>query len=87
MRAAFGCLIWSSHKKVVGVTCNDKLSFSGSLEEFEAGDARDIGKGSNGLHALRTEGLGEDLRQRALLMFGGRRISKSIFCRSSSFSL
>jgi transposase len=49
------------------------LSFSGSLKVFVAVEACDMRKGFNGLHALVTERLGEDLRQGALFVFSNRR--------------
>jgi transposase len=45
------------------------LSFSGSLKVFVAVEACDMRKGFNGLHALVTEKLGEDLRSGALFVF------------------
>ena len=49
------------------------LSFSGSLKVFLAVAACDMRKGFNGLHALVTERLGEDLKQGALFVFSNRR--------------
>jgi transposase len=49
------------------------LSFSGSLKVFVAVEACDMRKGFNGLHALVTERLGEDLKQGALFVFSNRR--------------
>ena len=49
------------------------LSFSGSLKVFVAVEACDMRKGFNGLHALVTERLGEDLQQGALFVFSNRR--------------
>lgn len=49
------------------------LSFSGSLRVFLAVAACDMRKGFNGLHALVTERLGEDLKQGALFVFSNRR--------------
>lgn len=48
------------------------LSFSGSLKVFLAVEACDMRKGFNGLHALVTERLGEDLKQGALFVFSNR---------------
>jgi transposase len=44
------------------------LSFSGSLKVFVAVEACDMRKGFNGLHALVSERLGEDLKQGALFV-------------------
>jgi transposase len=49
------------------------LSFSGSLKVFVAVEACDMRKGFNGLHALVSERLGEDLKQGALFVFSNRR--------------
>lgn len=49
------------------------LSFSGSLKVFVAMEACDMRKGFNGLHALVSERLGEDLKQGALFVFSNRR--------------
>jgi transposase len=49
------------------------LSFSGSLKVFVAVEACDMRKGFNGLHALVTEKLGEDLRSGALFVFSNRK--------------
>lgn len=49
------------------------LSFSGSLKVFVALEACDMRKGFNGLHALVTEKLGEDLRSGALFVFSNRK--------------
>jgi transposase len=49
------------------------LSFAGSLKVFVAVEPCDMRKGFNGLHALVTERLGEDLRQGALFVFTNRR--------------
>jgi transposase len=49
------------------------LSFSGSLKVFVAVEACDMRRGFNGLHALVTERLGEDLKQGALFVFSNRR--------------
>ena len=49
------------------------LSFSGSLKVFAAIEACDLRKGFNGLHALVTERLGQDLRSGALFVFSNRR--------------
>ena len=49
------------------------LSFSGSLKVFVAVEACDMRKGFNGLQALVSERLGEDLKQGALFVFSNRR--------------
>lgn len=49
------------------------LSFSGSLKVFVAVEACDMRKGFNGLHALVSERLGEDLKGGALFVFSNRR--------------
>jgi transposase len=49
------------------------LSFAGSLKVFVAVEACDMRKGFNGLHALVTEKLGEDLRSGALFVFSNRK--------------
>jgi transposase len=49
------------------------LSFSGSLKVFVALESCDMRKGFNGLHALVTEKLGEDLRSGALFVFSNRK--------------
>ena len=49
------------------------LSFAGSLKVFVAVEACDMRKGFNGLHALVSERLGEDLKQGALFGFSNRR--------------
>jgi transposase len=49
------------------------LSFSGSLKVFVAVEACDMRKGFNGLHALVSERLGEDLKCGALFVFSNRR--------------
>lgn len=49
------------------------LSFPGSLKVFVAVEACDMRKGFNGLHALVTERLGEDLKSGALFVFSNRR--------------
>jgi len=49
------------------------LSFSESLKVFVAVEACDMRKGFNGLHALVSERLGEDLKQGALFVFSNRR--------------
>jgi transposase len=49
------------------------LSFSGSLKVFVALEACDLRKSFQGLQALVTERLGEDLRQGALFVFSNRR--------------
>jgi transposase len=49
------------------------LSFPGSLKVFVAVAACDMRKGFNGLHALVTERLGEDLKSGALFVFSNRR--------------
>ncbi len=57
------------------------LSFSGSLKVFVAVEACDMRKGFNGLHALVTERLGEDLKQGALFVFSNRRHTRiNIIC-------
>lgn len=57
------------------------LSFSGSLKVFVAVAACDMRKGFNGLHALVTERLGEDLKQGALFVFSNRRHTRiKIIC-------
>lgn len=49
------------------------LSFTGGLKVFVALEACDMRKGFNGLEALVTQRLGEDLRQGALFVFTNRR--------------
>ncbi len=49
------------------------LSFSGSLKVLVAVEACDMRKGFNGLHALVSERLGEDLQSGALFVFSNRR--------------
>lgn len=49
------------------------LSFSGSLKVFVAVEPCDLRRSFNGLSALVTERLGEDLRQGALFVFTNRR--------------
>ena len=49
------------------------LSFAGSLKVFLAVEPCDMRKGFNGLHALVSERLGEDLRAGALFVFSNRR--------------
>lgn len=49
------------------------LSFSGSLKVFVAVEACDMRKGFNGLHALVSELLGEELKSGALFVFSNRR--------------
>jgi transposase len=49
------------------------LSFTGSLKVLVALEPCDMRKGFNGLHALVSERLGEDLRQGALFVFSNRR--------------
>jgi transposase len=57
------------------------LSFSGSLKVFVAVEACDMRKGFNGLHALVSERLGEDLKQGALFVFSNRRHTRlKILC-------
>ena len=57
------------------------LSFSGSLKVFVAVEACDMRKGSNGLHALVAERLGEDLKSAALFVFSNRRHTRiKIIC-------
>ena len=52
------------------------LSFTGSLKVFLALEPCDMRKGFQGLHALVTERLQEDLRQGALFVFTNRRHSR-----------
>ena len=57
------------------------LSFSGSLKVFVAVEACDMRRGFNGLHALVTERLGEDLKHGALFVFSNRRHTRiKIIC-------
>jgi transposase len=57
------------------------LSFSGSLKVLVALEPCDMRKGFNGLHALVTERLGEDLKQGALFVFSNRRHTRiKIIC-------
>jgi transposase len=49
------------------------LSFTGSLKVFVALEACDMRKGFDGLHALVTERLGEDVRGGAIFVFANRR--------------
>jgi transposase len=49
------------------------LSFSGSLKVFVALESCDMRKGFNGLHALVTEKLAEDIRSGALFVFSNRK--------------
>ncbi|HTI98978.1 MAG TPA: IS66 family insertion sequence element accessory protein TnpB [Dongiaceae bacterium] len=57
------------------------LSFSGSLKVFVAVEACDMRKGFNGLHAVVSERLGEDLKQGALFVFSNRRHTRlKILC-------
>ena len=57
------------------------LSFSGSLKVFVGVEACDMRRGFNGLHALVTERLGEDLKQGALFVFSNRRHTRlKIIC-------
>jgi transposase len=57
------------------------LSFSGSLKVFVAVEACDMRKGFNGLHALISERLGEDLKSGALFVFSNRRHTRiKILC-------
>jgi transposase len=57
------------------------LSFSGSLKVFVAVEWCDMRKGFNGLHALVTERLGEDLKTGALFVFSNRRHTRiKILC-------
>ena len=49
------------------------LSFSGSLKVWVALEPCDMRKGFNGLHALVSERMGEDLRAGALFVFSNRR--------------
>ena len=55
------------------------LSFSGSLKVFVAVEACDMRKGFNGLHALISERLGEDLKSGALFVFSNRRHTRIKF--------
>jgi transposase len=48
------------------------LSFTGSLKVFVALEACDMRKGFDGLHALVTERLGEDVRGGAIFVFSNR---------------
>jgi transposase len=57
------------------------LSFPGSLKVFVAVETCDMRKGFNGLHALVTERLGEDLKTGALFVFSNRRHTRiKILC-------
>ena len=57
------------------------LSFSGSLKVFVALEPCDMRKGFNGLHALISERLGEDLKGGALFVFSNRRHTRiKILC-------
>lgn len=57
------------------------LSFSGSLKVFVAVEACEMRKGFNGLSALVSERLGEDLKQGALFVFSNRRHTRiKILC-------
>jgi transposase len=57
------------------------LSFSGSLKVLVALEPCDMRKGFNGLQALVTERLGEDLRQGTLFVFTNRRHTRlKILC-------
>ncbi len=49
------------------------LSFSGSLKVLVAVEACDMRKGFNGLHALVSERLNEDLKSSTLFVFSNRR--------------
>jgi len=49
------------------------LSFTGGLKVFVALETVDLRKSFNGLEALVSERLGEDLRQGALFVFSNRR--------------
>jgi transposase len=49
------------------------LSFAGSLKVWVALEPCDMRKGFNGLHALVSERMGEDLRAGALFVFSNRR--------------
>ncbi len=49
------------------------LSFTGGLKVFVALEPCDMRKGFNGLEALVSQRLGEDLRQGALFVFSNRR--------------
>jgi transposase len=52
------------------------LSFTGSLKVYVAVEPVDLRKSFNGLEALVTQRLGEDLRQGALFVFTNRRHSR-----------
>ncbi len=57
------------------------LSFSGSLKVLMAVEPCDMRKGFNGLHALVSERLGEDLQSGALFVFSNRRHTRiKIIC-------
>ena len=57
------------------------LSFSGSLKVFVAVEACDMRRGFNGLSALVTDRLGEDLKSGALFVFSNRRHTRiKILC-------
>lgn len=57
------------------------LSFSGGLRVFVAVQPCDMRKGFNGLHAMVTERLGEDLKSGALFVFSNRRHTRiKILC-------
>jgi len=61
------------------------LSFSGSLKVFVAVEACDMRKGFNGLSALVSERLGEDLKAGALFVFSNRRHTRiKIICFDGS---
>ena len=52
------------------------LSVPGSLKVWVALEPCDMRKGFNGLHALVSERLGEDLRAGALFVFSNRRYNR-----------
>lgn len=57
------------------------ISFTGSLKVYVAVEPVDLRKSFNGLEALVTQRLGEDLRQGALFVFTNRRHSRlKILC-------
>jgi transposase len=61
------------------------LSFTGSLRVYVAVEPVDLRKSFNGLEALVTQRLGEDLRQGALFVFTNRRHSRlKILCWDGS---
>ncbi len=57
------------------------LSFAGSLKVFLALEVCDMRKGFNGLHALVSQRLGEDIKSGALFVFSNRRHTRlKILC-------